>query len=470
MGAMSRIHHLLALFGLSLWMTSQLCRAAEPAPPKADYTIVWQGSAFEKGDAFTASATIFKSKVNIHWKGYKGNRFDYMSEKKKEMIEKSFTLSDEASVQAFLNVAKYCELCDDGDNGYIGQGVSTDVSVKDKSGKVTQSLYYFFIEDNEPLAEMMSYIPMNIKASIGDGKARMNPKILRTSIQKLSKAIMHYQDMAQLLSSAYQKNRTLPAKKLAAFLQNPPLNTIIQKHRSPKETKALANEAQAILRCCLTNGSWKAFTGQQPTPQAILIELKGISRSSDWGDSSLLPFQMSFNDTHLPATVISQDGRDLLLAFIIGKRYVASKLLERVRDLYSLGVDNHGQLTIIARSRRSFSEKKTDLSFLKDPDVQARLRYLNQKGIIDIIFPHRDKTAKAPPVTLTLETITISEKNQNHAKISFFEGTNWKVLSVHKVDNKWQVGRTWDWHKYHSVKDAFTSGEVFRDKEGKIIK
>ena len=181
---------------------------------------------------------------------------------------------------------------------------------------------------------------------------------------------------------------------------------------------------------------------------------------------------MKFNDTHLPVTIISQDGRDLLLNFIIGNRYIVGRYLQRVRDAYSLGVDSKGELTVIARSRRNYSDEKDkrDFTFLKNPDVQARLRHLNQKGIIDIIFPRRDKTAKAPPMTLTLETISVSTKHKDLAKISFFEGSDWKVLGLQKIDDKWQAGRVWKWHKYHEVKIGHSDGGIFRTKDGEIRK
>lgn len=438
----------------------------------ADYSISWIGSAFKTADAFNVTANIFKEKIDIHWKGYKGGRFDHMSDKKKAMFEKSFSLTDKKSVEAFRIIAQYGELCDDGENGYIGQGVTTDVLIRSKGKEKTKHMYYFVIESNEPLAKMMRDLPQRIKAALGDGKARLNPQPLKRSVHKLSTAIMRYQKVADSLTAAYENKQPLPARELTTLLRNPTLKEVLGSRAAEKETKVLATEAQGIMRAFLSNGSWKAITGNKPSPQAFLIELKDIRLTETFGESAILPFQMNLADTHMPATLISQDGRDLLLTFIIGSRYEQThdKYSERVRDAYSLGVDKNEKLTVIARSRHSEIDDKPALAFLKELEVIARLDYLNEKGIIDVLFPRRDKTSKIPPITLTLETISISEKHEGLAKISFFEGYDWKILGVYKIKGEWQVGKIWDYHKYHSKKDAFTSGEVFRDKDGNIAK
>lgn len=468
----------LSLFAGLIFSMPSPAQGDEEKPYKhdesADYSITWVGSAFKQGDAFTVTANIFKDKADIHWKGYKDNRFDFMSEKKKEMFEKSFTLDDEKSVTAFSNIARYGELCDDGENGYIGQGVSTDVTIRTKGSDQVKSMSYFVIDANEPLAKMMRGIPQRVKAAVGDGKARLDTRPLKASVKRLSKSILQIQKVADLLQKAYLEDKPLPAKELGEILRYPSREDITKQTGDAKEALLFATEAELLLSALLTKGSWKAIIGTKPSPQALLLELKDIEYGSEWRMGGMLPFHMDLSEKNLPATLISKRGKELLLSFIIGSRYKRTyskyAISERVGDAYSLGFNKNGLLTVIAASRRSEIKDPPLLTFLEEPEVMARLRYLNRNGIIDFLFLKIDRTSQAPPMTLALETITISSPGKDLAKISYFLGNDWKIIGLQKIDGKWQAGRVWDWHDYHKTEDAFSHGEVFRTNDGEIRK
>lgn len=422
----------------------------------ADYSITWVGSAFKQGDAFTVTANIFKDKADIHWKGYKDNRFNFMSEKKKEMFSKSLTLTDNKSVGALRLIARRAELCDDGPPHALGQGVCTDVSVYEK-GMGKNSMDYFATLESEHRAKLMEDIPRKVKAAVGDGKARPNLSPLRTAITRLSQSISSYENVLGKLKDGYAANTPLPKSALSGVISPPPLGTSSTDYPSPKHRAVISAETQKILNTILSDGSWKALTGFKENPQGLIFKVTRIEYSNH--NSMTLPFAINLEKNHMPGALLSEEGERILLEFIMGGYYTPTH--DRVIDACKLGFDSAGRLVVNKNENGMNFHPKTDYSFLKNERVIKHLEYLNQNGIVDILLPTRDKTNTHPPRILEMRCITVSMDKQPLAKVEFYRGNDLLILAMHKVKDKWVCGGVWESDDYYEKSSPF-GNEFFR--------
>ncbi|MFK7910064.1 MAG: hypothetical protein AB8F34_05620 [Akkermansiaceae bacterium] len=380
-----------------------------------------------------------------------------MSDKKKEMFERSLTLNDKKSVQAFRVIASRAELCDDGPPTALGQGVYTDAHIY-KKGKGTRTMGYFAVLESEHRARMMEQIPRTIKIGVGDGKARLNLSPLRSSIAKLAHNISSYDSTFAKLQNAYTQRAPIPREDLLDLLKLPPIDKYKSSELSSEQKKNLSNETSKILKAILSNGSWKALTGKGDDPQGLLLKIMRI-QATHYDSLGMIPFAIDLKNNHMPAALLSEEGERFLLEFITNGYYTPSH--DRIIDACKLTIDPLGRLAITKRLDGMNYHRKIDFSFLENNTIKQRLKYLNNGGIIDTLLPRVDKSNKAPARMLQIQAITMSGGNPPLAKVSFYDSSKLMILAMHKKDEAWVCGGVWGHEDYHRHKNDDPFGEEY---------
>jgi hypothetical protein len=442
------------------------------------HLIRWTGSAYADADAFIVTARIFPSKVELNWNGFLGRSFEFMDEPGEApppRVQKEFTISDAATVQAFKDIAEHAEFCDPGESMVVGQGVVTETVVEMPPGKKVREMRFFHPEPYLTRATGLEKVPIEAKgfAMRNVGTEAAAEDTFCRYIRDFAADLSRFAACQRKLMEAYRDGAELPLEAMRAMRNALPLERAIQllggENEVPETLRKTLGVVETLLRDCLGPASRARFIEGGYGEGGIIVTVRKARASTGWSFPDLAPeaIAVDLGTPEGPLVRLPRELEDSIIFFVAGPAMAADekarKLGINIADNLRLGLSKTGGLELkLSRQGEVWNELDhlgVDLDIaIKHPETRARMNYLNSKGIVRFLLGHEIPKGKVPAL-LRIEELNVSAKDFKRATIQFRGESGHRVAQIFLTDGRWTPGKIWEWEDFQESRSPFDADE-----------